>query len=60
VAVSDSDTDGEPDVLHITTAGKKRIRGRRILANIPSAPMDRVSFHSKKVLKGGGLSTKEE
>ncbi|KAK2368847.1 hypothetical protein QL285_082014 [Trifolium repens] len=48
VAVSNSDTDGEPDVLDITTAGRKRIGGRRIPANIPPAPMDRVSFHSEE------------
>ncbi|KAK2402299.1 hypothetical protein QL285_051833 [Trifolium repens] len=48
VAVSNSESDGEPDVLDITTAGKKRIGGRRIPANIPPAPMDRVSFHSEE------------
>ncbi|KAK2354968.1 hypothetical protein QL285_092426 [Trifolium repens] len=48
VAVSNSDTDGEPDVLDITTAGRKRIGGRRIPANIPPAPMDRVSLHSEE------------
>ncbi|KAK2423786.1 hypothetical protein QL285_034215 [Trifolium repens] len=48
VDVSESDTDGEPDVLDITTAGRKKIGGRRILGNIPPAPMDRVSFHSEE------------
>ncbi|KAK2356929.1 hypothetical protein QL285_094246 [Trifolium repens] len=48
VAVSNSESDGEPDVLDITTAGKKRIGGRRVPANIPPAPMDRVSFHSEE------------
>jgi hypothetical protein len=48
VTVSESESDGEPDVLDITTAGKKRIGGRRIPANIPPAPMDRVSFHSEE------------
>jgi hypothetical protein len=48
VVVSDSETDVEADVLDITTYGKKRIRGRRIPANIPPAPMDNVSFHSEE------------
>ncbi|KAK2389857.1 hypothetical protein QL285_063419 [Trifolium repens] len=48
VTVSESESDGEPDVLDITTAGKKRIGGRRIPTNIPPAPMDRVSFHSEE------------
>ncbi|KAK2402321.1 hypothetical protein QL285_051853 [Trifolium repens] len=47
-AVSDSESDVEPNVLDITTSGKKRIGGRRIPANIPPAPMDRVSFHSEE------------
>ncbi|KAK2361922.1 hypothetical protein QL285_087027 [Trifolium repens] len=48
VAVSDSESDVEPDVLDITTSGRKRIGGRRVPANIPPAPMDRVSFHSEE------------
>ncbi|KAK2369594.1 hypothetical protein QL285_082716 [Trifolium repens] len=48
VTVSESESDGEPDVLDITTARKKRIGGRRIPANNPPAPMDRVSFHSEE------------
>ncbi|KAK2382168.1 hypothetical protein QL285_069716 [Trifolium repens] len=48
VAVSNSESDGEPDVLDITTAGKKRIGGKRVPANIPPAPMNRVSFHSEE------------
>ncbi|KAK2381627.1 hypothetical protein QL285_069218 [Trifolium repens] len=48
VAESDSDTDVEVNVLDITTSGKKRIGGRRVPANIPPAPMDRVSFHSEE------------
>ncbi|KAK2402066.1 hypothetical protein QL285_051616 [Trifolium repens] len=46
--VSDSAFEVEPNVLDITTSGKKRIGGRRIPANIPPAPMDRVSFHSEE------------
>ncbi|KAK2396666.1 hypothetical protein QL285_058309 [Trifolium repens] len=48
VAGSDSESDVEPDVLDITTSGRKGIRGRRVPANIPPAPMDRVSFHSEE------------
>ncbi|KAK2402585.1 hypothetical protein QL285_052088 [Trifolium repens] len=48
VAESDSDTDVEVNVLDITTSGKKRIGGRRVPANIPPAPMERVSFHSEE------------
>ncbi|KAK2363204.1 hypothetical protein QL285_088211 [Trifolium repens] len=48
VTVSESESDDEPDVLDITTVGRKRIGGRRIPANIPPAPMDRVSFHSEE------------
>jgi hypothetical protein len=47
-AVSDSESDVEPNVLDITTSGKKRIGGRKIPANIPPAPMDKVSFHSEE------------
>lgn len=48
IAISDSDTDVEADVLDIMTSGKKRVGGRRIPANIPPAPMDTVSFHSEE------------
>ncbi|MCH81024.1 envelope-like protein, partial [Trifolium medium] len=48
VAVSDSDTYVEADVLDIMTSGKNRIGGRIIPANIPPAPMDMVFFHSEE------------
>ncbi|MCI21926.1 envelope-like protein, partial [Trifolium medium] len=46
IIASESEEDVEADVQDIVTYEKKRIRGKRIPANIPSAPMDNISFHS--------------
>ncbi|XP_057443988.1 uncharacterized protein LOC130736160 [Lotus japonicus] len=42
----DSDSDVEADVLDITTSERKKFFGKRIPQDIPSIPLDNVSFHA--------------
>jgi hypothetical protein len=58
---SDSEEDVEADVQDIMAYEKNRIGGRMIPANIPSAPMDNISFHyEESVHKWRFVSTKQE
>ncbi|XP_057418325.1 uncharacterized protein LOC130712508 [Lotus japonicus] len=45
VSESDSESDVIPDVPHISTTTRKRMKGKRIPTNVPDAPVDNVSFH---------------
>ncbi|XP_057452484.1 uncharacterized protein LOC130744312 [Lotus japonicus] len=42
----DSDSDVEADVLDITAFERKKFSGKRIPQDIPSIPLDNVSFHA--------------
>ncbi|XP_057452816.1 uncharacterized protein LOC130744668 [Lotus japonicus] len=42
----DSDSDVEADVLDITASGKKKFSGKRVPQDVPSIPLDNVSFHA--------------
>lgn len=46
VASSDSKYDAEVDVLDIASSTRKNVDGRKILANVPDAPFDNMSFHT--------------
>ncbi|XP_057444277.1 uncharacterized protein LOC130736461 [Lotus japonicus] len=42
----ESDSDVEADVLDITASGKKKFSGKRVPQDVPSVPLDNVSFHA--------------
>lgn len=47
VPTSDSEPDVEDDVLDIVSSSRRKVGWKRISLNVPSAPLDIVSFHSK-------------
>lgn len=51
VRTSDSEIDVEVDVLDITLSSRRKIGGKRVIVNIPSIPLDNVSFHSEESVK---------
>ncbi|XP_050875314.1 uncharacterized protein LOC127078947 [Lathyrus oleraceus] len=48
VQTSDSEIDVEVDVLDITLSSRRKIGGKRVIVNIPSIPLDNVSFYSEE------------
>ncbi|XP_050878663.1 uncharacterized protein LOC127082469 [Lathyrus oleraceus] len=47
VQSSDSETNDEEDVQDIVSIIRRKVSGKRIVVNVPAAPMDNVSFHSE-------------
>ncbi|XP_057418820.1 uncharacterized protein LOC130713034 [Lotus japonicus] len=45
----DSDLDVEADVMDITASERKKFSGKRIPQDIPSIPLDNVSFHAVEI-----------
>lgn len=48
VQSNESEKDGGANALDIMTSSRRKIGGKIIFINIPSAPLDNFSFHSKK------------
>ncbi|MCI41272.1 envelope-like protein, partial [Trifolium medium] len=44
---SDSEYNVEPDVPTVGASSRKRICGKKVPLKVPSAPIDKVSFHSE-------------